>query len=207
MKNQVMGILFLALLSSCGVNSDKSPLTFGTNTISSGSEIKVDPTKDTDIAFANIQIKIVNVSCLKCHGPNQKNHINLTSKALFLDNYDDILYRMTGAFDMGIDNMPPNGNPVAPELIKELKAWKADIGFANLQQTLFEKSCLKCHGAEQKKHSNLTSKAIVLEKFDDIVYRITTAFDDDNDPMPPVGKGAKVSPELVKELQKWKASL
>lgn len=201
-----MGLLFLSFtITLAGCGSDKSALAFSNSTTNGQSEIKV--AQDNDPAFASIQKDLIGVSCIKCHNANQTKHSNLTSKAVVLENADDMLYRMTDAWDIGVDNMPPKGNPVNPVVIKEFKSWMSDNKFANLQKSLFQASCLKCHSATQTKHANLTSKAVVIEKYDDIIYKMTTAFDIDDEPMPPVGKGNKVSPELIKELQKWKESL
>ncbi|MBC7429529.1 MAG: hypothetical protein H7336_13005 [Bacteriovorax sp.] len=207
MKNQVTEFLFLALLSSCGVNPDKSALIFASGSQSGADQIQINQSQETDAAFLAIRKKLIDVSCIKCHSSTQKRHSDLTSRAVVLKNADDMIYRMTDAWDIGVDNMPPKGNPVDPEIIKEFKVWKSDAQFANLQKSLFEVSCLKCHGAGQTRHANLTSKTIVIEKYDDIIYKVTKAFDESNKPMPPVGKGKKVSPELIKELHKWKESL
>lgn len=212
MKNQVMGLLFLSLtlgLSSCGVGGDKSNLAFSAGSKSKTDQITIKPAKEeeTDAQFLAIRKNLIDVSCLKCHNATQTRHTNLTSKAVVLENVDDMLYRMTDAWTVGADKMPPKGNAVAPEVIKEFRAWKSDTQFANLQKKLFEVSCLKCHGATQTRHTNLTSKEVVLENFDEIIYKTTKAFEEGNKPMPPLGKGTKVSDELIEELQKWKESL
>lgn len=213
MKKTVLGLLFLSLtlLSSCGLNPDKSELTFNDHSQSGANEIKVeekhDEVQETDAQFLAIKKNLIDVSCLKCHNADQKRHSNLTSRAVVLANADDMLYRMTDAWTVGADKMPPRGNTVAPEVIKEFRTWKSDTQFANLQKKLFEVSCLKCHSASQTRHSNLTSKDVVLEHYEDIIYKTTKAFDEGNKPMPPVGKGTRVSEELIKELQKWKESL
>jgi cytochrome c5 len=207
MKNLVMGLLFLSLtacLSSCGLNSDKSSLAFKVPKAGSN-EIIVN--QETDTQFLAIRKNLIDVSCLKCHNEKQTRHSNLTSRAVVLENADDMLYRMTDAWGVGEDKMPPRGDAVSPAVIKEFRAWKSDTTFANLQKKLFEVSCLKCHGATQTRHSNLTSKDVVLEHYDDVIYKMTKAFDEGNKPMPPVGKGTKVSAELIQELQNWKESL
>jgi hypothetical protein len=52
---------------------------------------------------------------------------NLTKKENIIRDYDDILYRMTEAFDMGFDNMPPEGDKVSDQLIADFKKWKASL--------------------------------------------------------------------------------
>lgn len=212
MKNQVMGLLFLSvvlLVSGCGLSSDKSPLAFSGINKNGTDQIIVKPgsTESADPQFQIIKQNLVDVSCIKCHSANQTKHIDLTSRSVVLENADDILYRMTDAWTVGTGKMPPRGNAVDVKVINEFKAWKSDAQFANLQTKLFAVSCLKCHGATQTRHTNLSSKEVVIENYDEIIYKMTNAFDESNKPMPPVGKGTRVSPELIKELQKWKESL
>lgn len=207
-----MGLLFLSVvssLSSCGLSGDKSNLSFASGSKSKTDQISVKPAKEaeTDTQFLAIRKNLIDVSCIKCHNATQTKHTNLTSRDVVLENADDMLYRMTDAWTVGADKMPPRGNAVAPEVIKEFRTWKSDTQFANLQKKLFEVSCLKCHGASQTRHTNLTSKDVVLENYEEIIYKTTKAFDEGNKPMPPLGKGTRVSEELIKELQKWKESL
>ncbi len=54
---------------------------------------------------------------------------------------------------------------------------------------------------------DLTSKEVIVENYDKILYRMTDAFEEMNRPMPPIGKGERVSAKLVEELKAWKASL
>ena len=57
----------------------------------------------------------------------KKDRLDLTKKKLIIENYDDILYRMTDAFDTDFDYMPEEGGPVDAALIEELKAWKSSL--------------------------------------------------------------------------------
>lgn len=214
MKNIVMGILILTI-SSCGLGgSDKSVLKFsppgGKNVINpvetKPEELPVEVEKDQ--VYLGIKNKLFDTSCIKCHNPDKPKRLDLTKKDNILENFDDIIYRMTDAFDMGFDYMPPKGDPVAPELIKELKAWKADMTYLNLQKTIFEASCTQCHNPKNTRRSDLTSKEVILKNYDKILYRMTDAFTEvGGKPMPPKGKGEKVSDKLIEELQKWKSSL
>ncbi len=116
------------LISSYGCkNTDKTSLRFK-------EEDKiiapVETVKETDQTYLSLNEKIFKVSCTKCHNPEtaaKKKRVDLTKKKLILENYDDIIYRMTDAFDMGFDYMPEEGGPVSNELIAELKAWKASL--------------------------------------------------------------------------------
>lgn len=208
MKKQLWKIIFFSLsltLASCG--SSKSPLQFGVKT-AGFTPLEVAGELEKDQAYLSVKKNLFDASCVKCHNPEtaaKKDRADLTKKEVILENLDDIIYRMTDAFETGEDYMPPKGPRVTPEVIKQLKSWASDAKFAGLQKSLFEVSCLKCHGANQKKHANLSSKAVVLENFDDIIYRMTDAFDAGDEFMPP--KGNRVSPELINELKKWKESL
>lgn len=205
MKCSVLAsIISLFLLTGCG--EEKSLLKFSDGTKATITAIKPGPGA-SDPAWLSLKKNLFDASCIKCHNPESariKKRLDLTQKDIVLENYDDILFRMTEAFDMGFDYMPPKGEPVSAGVIRELKLWRSDAQFAVLQKRLFEVSCLKCHGSAQTKHSNLTSKEVLLEKFDEVVYKMTKAFDEGNKPMPPIGKGAKVSEELVQLLLDWK---
>lgn len=203
MKNQMTGFLFLALtvLSGCGVDLKKSDLLFSAPKARVTEAIKVE---EVDPQFLAIQKNLIEVSCLKCHNAKQTKHSNLTSRDVVLEYTDDILYRIT---DIGADKMPPRGDRVDPAVVQQFKTWKSDVQFANLQKKLFEASCLKCHGPNQTRRSNLASKEMLIDNYDEILYRMTDAFEEDNKPMPPIGKGKRVSVELVQEYQKWKDSL
>lgn len=209
-----MGILLLAI-SSCGLGgSDKSTLKFSSpeaKKVTSPVETKTDePTPahvEKDQTYLTIKTKLFDNSCTKCHNPDKPKRLDLTNRELILENFDDIIYRMTDAFDMGFDYMPPKGDPVSPEIIKELKAWKADMTYLNIQKTLFEASCTKCHNPTNARRLDLTSKEVILKNYDKILYRMTDAFEEMNRPMPPAGKGERVSEKLVEEFKKWKESL
>lgn len=210
-----MKILLLSLIilsvTSCGLNSDKSSLKFNVAETQVINPIKTaTEANEKDLQYLSIKKKLFDSTCIKCHNPDsavKRKRLDLTSRQNIIDNFDDIIYRMTDAFDMGFDYMPPKGPAVSPELIKELKVWKSDRQFSNLQKTLFETSCLKCHGPTQTRHIDLSSRTVVLKNFDEIIYKMTTAFDENKKPMPPKGKGEPVSAELIKELENWKQNL
>ena len=219
MKNLVMGTLFLALAGCNFINPDKSPLAFNSgkkeeviNPIQkTNEETQKDPVElEKDLAYLDIKKNLFDTSCTKCHNPDtssRRGRVDLTKKDLILENYDDIIYRMTDAFELGVDNMPPKGPRVSPEVISQLKAWKADQTYLNIQKTVFEASCTKCHNPNNKRRMDLTSKEVIIENYDKILYRMTDAFEEMNRPMPPVGKGERVSEVLIKELKDWKNSL
>ena len=209
-----MGFL-LTGLSSCGfINSDKGPLSFSpSNSKQIISPVETKPIEDDintekDLVYLGLKKNLFDNSCTKCHNPDKPKRLDLTNKDLILENFDDIIYRMTDAFDMGFDYMPPKGDPVSPELIKELKAWKADLAYFNIQKSIFETSCTKCHNPTNKRRIDLTSKDVIIANYDKILYRMTDSFAEANGkPMPPRGKGEQVPEKLIEELKKWKESL
>lgn len=208
-----MGTLLLALAGCNFINPDKGVLNFSAGKKTIIDPIKTDVEVDTekDLVYLDIKKSLFDTSCMRCHNPEtavKRGRLDLTKKNLILENYDDILYRMTDAFDLGVDYMPPRGDRVSPELIKQLKAWKADLRYVNIQKTVFEASCTKCHNPNNTRRMNLTSKEVIIENYDKILYRMTDSFDEANGkPMPPRGKGDQVSAELIKELKAWKESL
>ncbi len=119
-------IFCLTAISGCGVNKDKTPLTFNLKSQSSN-ELVILENNEPDGRYREIRKSLFDVSCIRCHNPKNSKRLDLTVKANVLENFDDIIYRMTDAFDMGFDYMPPKGDPVKPEIINELKAWKQSI--------------------------------------------------------------------------------
>ncbi len=82
-----------------------------------------------------------------------------------------------------------------------------DNYYTFLQKEIFQKSCNRCHNAEtavKKGRTDLTVRENIIREFDDIEYRMTQAFDDGFDYMPP--KGPKVNENLIKIMQDWKAN-
>jgi cytochrome c5 len=117
-------LLTTVVAISCG--KDKSPLKFSANENEDVSPIKIDPAK-TDPAWASMKRNLFDASCTKCHNPDtakRKKRLDLTQKEVVLENYEDIVYRMTDAFDTGVDYMPPKGDPVKPAIVNALKIWK-----------------------------------------------------------------------------------
>ena len=128
----------LIFLAGCGDSSDKGPLKFSTNEIA-----KIDPVKKPDTTpppekpdtpvivedktYTKLKVDLFDKSCTGCHNPKKPKRMDLTSKENIIQNTDDIIYRMTDAFDMGFDYMPPKGDPVKPELIALLKDWKKSL--------------------------------------------------------------------------------
>lgn len=204
-----MGSLLLALAGCNFINPDKDDLNFSVSAerpIVNPIKTQTDDSNEKDLVYLDLKAKIFKESCIVCHNPEKPARLDLTNKELILDNYEDIIYRMTKSFDDGYNKMPPNGKQVSPELINQLKAWKADAGFANIQAQLFAKKCTTCHKPGNTRGLlDLTSKEVVLDKFDTIIYSMTDAFRDQNKPMPP--KGSRVSVFLIKELKAWKESL
>lgn len=119
-------LIFVFLFTSCTFDSKgKSTLLFKDITTAIA-PIEI----ETDQAYLKLQKNLFKASCTKCHNAEsaiKKDRLDLTKKKLILENYDDILYRMTDAFDMGFDYMPEEGGPVSALLIEELKAWKTSL--------------------------------------------------------------------------------
>lgn len=126
--NQFQFIIFLgSVASACElVDGDKGELRYQTN-----NEIKkedpIQVKEPTDIYYDFIKLEIMDKSCIRCHNANTaitKRRLDLTKKENVIREFSDIEYRMTEAFDMGFDYMPPKGDPVKPELIKVMQMWK-----------------------------------------------------------------------------------
>lgn len=121
--------LYLTLLSltSCGFNPAKSLLRFTEAQKEIINPIKTETETETDKKYLAFRDTLFTASCTKCHNANTKKRMDLTKKDIIIENYDDILSRMTDAFDMGFDYMPPEGDKVSPALIEEFKSWKAGL--------------------------------------------------------------------------------
>lgn len=81
--------------------------------------------------------------------------------------------------------------------------------YSSLKVNLFEKSCVRCHNPDVlAKHPDrpvFTDKQAIIDRFDDIVYSMTDAWDTFDNEMPPLKSGIpRVSPDVVEMLKKWK---
>jgi cytochrome c5 len=119
-------LLSLFTLAACGISPDKSALKFADQVIAKIDPIKNEPA-ETDQNFLKLKADLFDRSCNNCHNPKKPKRLDLTKKENVIREYDDILYRMTEAFDMGFDNMPPEGDKVSDSLIAEFKQWKASL--------------------------------------------------------------------------------
>jgi len=119
-------LLTLFTLTSCGISPDKSALKFADQIIAKVDPIKNEP-PETDQTYLKLKAELFDRSCNNCHNPKKPRRVDLTKKENIIRDYDDILYRMTEAFDMGFDNMPPEGDKVSDQLIADFKKWKASL--------------------------------------------------------------------------------
>lgn len=122
--------LFVSLIGFTSCGGKKSALKFSLGKVGDSTEIQKNPVKE-DPAWLSVKKNLIDASCLKCHNAdtaNRKNRLDLSKREIVFSNYDDILYRMTDAFDTGMDYMPPKGARVAPEVIQEFKNWYSDAG-------------------------------------------------------------------------------
>ena len=126
--NQILFVIILGLsTSACElVDGDKGELRYQAN-----NEIKKDEPiqvkEPSDVYYDFIKVEIMDKSCIRCHNANtaiSRGRLDLTKKENIIREFSDIEYRMTEAFDMGFDYMPPKGDPVKPELIKVMQMWK-----------------------------------------------------------------------------------
>lgn len=138
MMNQINLILVILLFSvGCDLlSSDKSDVVYKVQAEKKESvevkpeENKPDPTKpigesgEADKYYAFLKAEVFDKSCTRCHNPKNARRLDLTQKENIIREYSDIEYRMTEAFDMGFDYMPPKGDPVKTELIKIMQIWK-----------------------------------------------------------------------------------
>lgn len=203
MKNKLHILLIVLntfLVSSCDIFNGTSPLTFVTKQVNIN-EMKID-----DSVYVNLQKELFDASCIRCHNPEaaaKKSRLDLTNKTVVQENLEDILRRVTMGPEDGKGQMPPRGDRVDPLLIERLKEWGEDPIFANLKVNLFEASCIQCHNPKNSRRMDFTTKENIITYFDEAFYRMGEAFEDKNRPMPPIGKGKRVSKNLVDQYEAW----
>ena len=127
---KIIILLTLFTLLACGISPDKSVLKFADKIVAKVDPVKTEPTDpnaETDKKYLKLKAELFDRSCNNCHSPKKPRRLDLTKKENIVREYDDILNRMTEAFDMGFDYMPPEGDKVSDELIAEFKQWKASL--------------------------------------------------------------------------------
>jgi mono/diheme cytochrome c family protein len=134
MKKLLMGFLILGLcLNFVGCNGPKGPLAFTAKT-SGTAELVDEDALEIDKNYLAIKAKLFKPSCIQCHNAEtaiKKKRLDLTKKSLIIENYDDILYRMTDQWDLGFDYMPPKGDQIPATIIKEFSDWKTNLESIN----------------------------------------------------------------------------
>lgn len=125
---KINSFLFILLIAFSGcelVDGDKGELRYQVN-----AEVKKEEpieVKDPDTYYDFVKAEIMDKSCVRCHNATSavtRGRLDLTKKENIIREYSDIEYRMTEAFDMGFDYMPPKDDPVKPELIRIMQMWK-----------------------------------------------------------------------------------
>jgi hypothetical protein len=83
--------------------------------------------------------------------------------------------------------------------------------YSSLKVNLFEKSCIRCHNpdvlAKHPKRPIFTTKAAIIDRYDDILYSMTDAWITNDNEMPPTTSDVpRASEAVVDMLKKWKDS-
>jgi len=77
-----------------------------------------------EITYLSLQENFLKVSCLRCHNSERPNRLDLSSAKNILENYDDILYRITEAHETSDGQMPPSGEKPTTEQVHLLELYK-----------------------------------------------------------------------------------
>lgn len=185
MKNFFTIILSVLLMTSCEVFESSGPLSFITKKDNSDAIIIKPQTPEEKLAI--LKNDFFNVQCIRCHNPERPKRVDLTNNENLDIYFNNILYRITEAFKTGEGQMPPRGEEASEQLVKIYKEWKKEITYNSLQKDFFTTSCLRCHNPERTSRLDLTNEKNILENYDDILYRITEAHDQNDGKMPPIG--------------------
>lgn len=205
MKNLLL--LILIFCSSCRLLEQTGKLTFNTKD-SNVSSLETAPPFN-DIIFQELNQEIFSSQCIRCHNPKsflERGRLDLTDTIVIKNNADEIIYRISKAFEEGQGQMPPRGTPASSELLLKFSNWAMDPIYTNLERQLFNQSCTQCHNPDRPRRIDLTNKENILFHQNDILYRMDKAYLENNRPMPPLGKGDKVENQLIELFKFWMKS-
>lgn len=74
--------------------------------------------------YLSLQNDFFKESCLRCHNPDRPNRLDLSLEENIIENYDDILYRVTEAHNDSNGKMPPRGDRPSEDKIQILVKYK-----------------------------------------------------------------------------------
>lgn len=77
-----------------------------------------------EMTYQSLQETFLKVSCLNCHNSQRPNRLDLSESKNILENYEDILYRITEAHENSDGQMPPRGKKPTSEQVDLLKLYK-----------------------------------------------------------------------------------
>lgn len=77
-----------------------------------------------EMTYLSLQETFFKVSCLNCHNNQRPNRLDLSNSNNILENYEDILYRITEAHENSDGQMPPRGERPTSKQIDLLKLYK-----------------------------------------------------------------------------------
>lgn len=196
----LIALLLSLLVSSCNLFEGQGPLFFSSKKENIDA-IEIKPQAPEE-KLAILQRDFFNVQCIKCHNPDRSKRLDLTKVENLNFHYDEILFRVTEAFQTGEGQMPPRGEEAPESIVKIYKEWKKEITYLSLQENFLKVSCLRCHNSERPNRLDLSSAKNILENYDDILYRITEAHETSDGQMPPSGE--KPTTEQVHLLELYK---
>ena len=171
------------------------------------------PPIGSKVTFLEIQKKILEPHCINCHDNWDNNEKEFIKKIATNNASESVVFKQIDSGDM-----PMGGARLPQESIDQVKKYidslavvvdpvEVKASFASIKFHLIEKSCLWCHNhinAERRKIPNFEERTIIQNNADKIIYKITTARELDNKPMPPTASSAPVpKAEVIWAFKEW----
>ncbi len=168
------------------------------------------------VNFTLVRDQVLKPQCMQCHSW-AGNEAEVLKRIVPGDPTNSELYKLVQSGQMPASS--PRLTDQSMNLIRQYimklsgiqpqKPVPLEPKYSSLKANLFEKSCTRCHNPDvQAKHPDrplLTDKESIINRYDDIVYSMTDAWDTYDNEMPPTKSNIpRVSPEVLEMFKKWK---
>jgi mono/diheme cytochrome c family protein len=204
--NKLLCVFLCISFSSCKVitGTDES------------SRFKVYNFANSQVDFTVLRDNVLVPQCLQCH--SWSSNEAAVNKRIIPGNPDSSdLYKIvkSGQMPSGKPRLTDQSLKLVEQYILHLQGTKAEAPialaptYASLKVNLFEKSCIKCHDtdvlAKHPKRPLLSSKEVIIARYDDILYSMTDAWNMNDNEMPPEKSNVPhITEEVIAMFIKWK---
>lgn len=169
-----------------------------------------------EIDFSIVKDKIFTPQCLQCHSW-ANNETEVIKRIIPGNPANSSLFKIvkSGQMPQSKPRLTDQSLTLLEQYILNLNPSRAakpvplTPTYASLKVNLFEKSCMGCHNADEvakhEKRPLLTTKEAIIDRYDDILYSMTDAWNMLDNEMPPQASSTpRVNAEVIKAFTDWR---